>query len=159
MAEVETSYWTWPSVAQSFSHSSIETYFFFSSWESFIVSLSPPPKLFDACKCILVVFLVGSGLWLLVVNVKITCRPSSEGTENLAEMLLTATTSINPATESVMDSIFHILLVLNSLCPRQPLSIRSLSLLCLLARLPLGLCCEHARTVSQVHQKSFRGGE
>lgn len=67
MAEPETSHAALPSVAsQSFSHSSVETQFFFFPWEGFIVSLSPPPKLFDACKCIVVVF--PSGVWYVAIS-------------------------------------------------------------------------------------------
>lgn len=85
----------------------------FPPWESFIVFCSLPPRLFDACKCILVVFLVGSGVWLLVVNVKITWGPSSEGIQGRPGILLTAATYVNciHATWSIVNSIFHILLV------------------------------------------------
>lgn len=40
---------------------------------------SSPQHYLSASKYILIVFLVGPGLWLLVVNVKIRCGPGSKG--------------------------------------------------------------------------------
>lgn len=159
MAEVETFYWTWPSVAQSFSHSSIETYFFFLM-RNLYCFLSPSPWTVWCLQMHIGSF--SSGVWFVAVSGECEDYVSSILWRNWKSGRNATYCNHQHKPRNWKCHVLHLPLLacvefpLPKAATLYPISITLLPVGSPAFRIVLWIC---TYCFSSTHQKSFRGGE